>query len=270
MSLEADWTNAATDAGIAPETVLLYPLPSAGDYGAMYFAPGVAPHGWDREFAYTQADRQRLGELVDERVLVVQEDLAPPHRILVLRHEAEHVTQDQLSPQAGAFALRLAMALPQPWLYLAMPHERDADAAATAFRAASGIDASVEILEGRDRFLYNAPWPVAEREWLPIRLLAFSLFFPDDFDLACRANQFWPPVDPGVLTEEMVAGGAAARAQRRRVLDGFLGRLADHGITQEMWDAMTRTERNALSDRLRAAVVERERELVDDLRAVLA
>ena len=124
-------------------------------------------------------------------------NLTYPHRLLLLRHEAEHVGQEAASAEAGAFALRLAIAVPQDadWLYLAMPHERDADAAATAFRVANHIEATPADLQGLDRMLYGAPWPAPNRESLPLRLLAFSLFFPDLFDVACRANQYWPPVD---------------------------------------------------------------------------
>jgi hypothetical protein len=271
MSFQDDWDAAAADAGIAPDSVVLYPLRATGDHGAMYFAPGVAPHVGDTEFAYTVTAGQRLRELINEHVLVVQEDLAPPLRVLLLRHEAEHVVHEQRLPAASAFALRLAIWLPEGagWLYLAMPHERDADAAATAYRLATGIEASREDLEGRNRMLYNAPWPTPDPDSLPLRLLAFSLFDADGFDLACRANQYWPAVDPDVLADNMIPGGAAARADRRDVLRGVIEQLVDRGITQAEWDAMSRADRNAVNDQLRTAVVEKESKMVDDLRVAL-
>jgi hypothetical protein len=272
MSLQDDWNTAAADAGIAPESVVLYPLPAIGDHGAKYFAPGMTPHLGDTEFAYTADDRQRLRELVDEHVLVVQQDLAAPQRVLILRHEAEHVRHEQESPAASAFALRLAIWLPDNagWLYLAMPHEREADAAATAFRRRTGIEASAGDLEGRNRMLFDAPWPAPDTDSLPLRLLAFSLFDKEGFDVACRANQYWPAVDPDALADAMVPGGAAARTERRDLLRGFLRQVTDHGITPDEWDAMSRAERNVVTDRLRAAVVEKEHEIVEELRVALA
>lgn len=271
VALQDDWNAAAADAGVAPESVTLYPLRATGNHGAMYFAPGVVPHAWDTEFAYTDDDRDRLRELVDEQVLVIQQDLTHPHRLLLLRHEAEHVAQEQASPAASVFALRLAIALPQgaDWLYMAMPHERDADAAATAFRVAHQIDATPADLEGVDRMLYGAPWPAPNRESLPLRLLAFSLFFPGLFDVACRANQYWPAVDPDALIEDMIAGGAAVRNARRNLVSGYIEEITDHGVTPEMFEAMTRAEQLALNDEVRAALVEKEAEIVDDLRAAL-
>ena len=271
MSLQDDWITAAADAGIAPESVVLYPLAATGNHGAMYFAPGTVPLVSDTEFAYTARDRQRLRELINEHVLVVNDDLAAPHRVLLLRHEAEHVLHEQQLPAASAFALRLAIWLPADsgWLYLAMPHERDADAAATAFRQGEGIQASAADLEGSDRMLYGAPWPAPDIGSLPLRLLAFSLFDADGFDIACRANQYWPAVDPDVLADNMIPGGAAARAARRDVLRGAIEQLVDHGITRREWDAMSRAERNTVNDRLRTAVLEKETAMVDDLRAAL-
>jgi hypothetical protein len=271
VSLRDDWNAAAADAGIAPDDVTLVPLTATGDYGAKYFAPGDAPQAWDTDFAYTETDRRRLRDLVGDHVLVVQNDLAATHRGLVLRHEAEHVAQEQASSAASAFALRLAIALPTDagWLYLAMPHERDADAAATAFRVANGIEPSQADLEGRDRMLYSAPWVAPDRGSLPLRLLAFSLFYPDLFDVACRASQYWPTVDPDALADNMFAGGSAARNARRNLVSGYLEEITDHGIDEEAWNAMSRAEHNAVNDRLRAAVVEKESEVVAELRAEL-
>jgi hypothetical protein len=42
------------------------------------------------------------------------------------------------------------------WLYLAMPHERDADAAATQLRVVMGIAAGEDDVLGSDRMLFNA------------------------------------------------------------------------------------------------------------------
>jgi hypothetical protein len=268
--LQADWATAAADAGFDPALVVLYPLPSAGLFGAMHYPPGRWPHQYDNEFAYDDRHRQALYDLRDRHVLVVDGAIQPPKRVLLLRHEAEHVAQYEANPAGAEVALRLAVGLPgADWLYLAMPHERDADAAATRLREAVGIEATDDEALEADRMLYVAAWPAPDRDTLPLRLLAFTLFYPEDFDLACTANQFWPYVDPAVIVEEMIEGGTAARAQFRDLFEGFLEELTDHGITQQEWDAMGRAERNRVNDDLRARVVEAEAGAVTRLREIL-
>jgi hypothetical protein len=196
--------------------------------------------------------------------------LQSPKRILVLRHEAEHVAQHEADAAGAEVALRLAVGLPgAEWLYLAMPHERDADAAATQLREALGLEPTDDDLLGSDRMLYVAPWPPPNRPTLPLRLLAFTLLYPESFELACTSNQFWPYVDPAVIVEEMIQGGTAARAELRHQFDGFLEELTSHGITQEQWDAMDRADRNGVTDELRARVVEAETGAVETLREML-
>lgn len=270
-ALEIDWATAANDAGIDPTTVVLYPLPATGDYSAQYFPPGRSPQSWQDEFAFSDSDRDALQRLEHRHVLVVDEDTDEPRRVLLLRHEAEHVLQQQSSPAAEKFAHQLAIAL-RPganWLYFAMPHEREADAAATSFRRASDIQPTQDDLEGRDRMLYDAPWAAPDPGSLPLRLLAFSLFYPDDFDVACTSSQYWPHVDPDELIEAMIPGGADARRPLRNALNGWIEQLTDHGITQERWDAMSRAEQNAVTDELRQQVVDREQETVEELQARL-
>lgn len=268
-SLDEDWQLAAADAGIDPSIVLLYPLESCDEYGASYYHPGLAPYGHDRSFTYTDDDLSALRDMKDRHVIVVDREMEGPRRLLVLRHEAQHVAQYQASATAGAFALQLAAAREPDWLYLAMPHERDADAAATAFRLARRIEPSEDDRVGRDRMLYEAPWSEPDNGSLPIRLLAFSLFYADDFDLACTSSQYWPAVDPAELTDAMIPGGASARAKLRDSVAGFLSRVTDHGISRDEWDRMTRPERNAVTDRLRAEVVQREAQLVRQILAEL-
>jgi hypothetical protein len=269
---QAAWETAAADAEVGDVEVVLYPLSANASYGAMHFPPGLSPHQWDTDFGYTAADRKRLEELRDQHVLVVDRALARRRRALVLRHEAEHVSQAETLPAASEFAQRLAVALPTEadWLYLAMPHERDADAATTRFRREREIEVSASDLEGPDRFLYDAPWAPPDPESLPLRLLAFSLFYPNDFDLACSTSQFWPSVDPEALIAEMIPGGVAARAKLRKELVGKLEEIADHGISQAAWDVMPRTERNAVSDELRTQVVEWETNMGVLLQTALA
>jgi hypothetical protein len=269
--LQTDWEAAAADAALDPALVVLYPLPSTGNYGAMHFPPGQVPHQHDDDFAYDTGHRQALEELRDRHVVVVDEQLQSPKRVLVLRHEAEHVAQYEAHPAGAEVALRLAVGLPQgaPWLYLAMPHERDADAAATRLRSALKIDATEEDLQGSDRMLYDAPWAPPDRETLPLRLLAFTLFYPDSFDLACTSNQFWPDVDPVDIVDQMVEGGSAARAQLRDLLEGSLEQATNHGITQAQWDAMEPSEHNRSNDQVRAHILEAESTAVERLREIL-
>jgi hypothetical protein len=269
--LQTDWEAAAADAALDPALVVLYPLRSTGNYGAMHFPPGQVPHQHDNDFAYDARHRQALDDLRNRHVVVVDEQLQSPKRVLVLRHEAEHVAQYEANPAGAEVALRLAVGLPQgaPWLYLAMPHERDADAAATRLHSALKIDATDEDLQGSDRMLYVAPWPLPDRETLPLRLLAFTLLYPDSFDLACTSNQFWPYVDPADIVDQMVEGGTAARAQLRDLLRGFLEQATNHGITQAQWDAMEPSERNLANDEVRARIVEAEATAVEQLRELL-
>src|SRR5689334_4408805 len=124
--LQVDWETAATDAAFDPALVVLYPLASAGLFGAMHYPPGRWPHQYDNEFAYDDRHHEALYDLRDRHVLVVDEAMQPPKRVLVLRHEAEHVAQHEAKAAGAEVALRLAAGLPgADWLYLAMPHERD-------------------------------------------------------------------------------------------------------------------------------------------------
>jgi hypothetical protein len=270
--LQADWETAAADAGFDPALVVLYPLPTRGRFGAMHFPPGQWPPQHDNEFAYDNRHRQELYDLRDRHVLVVDEALQAPKRVLTLRHEAEHVAQHEKNAAAAELALRLAVGLPQgaDWLYLAMPHERDADAAATALREALAIVPTEDDTLESDRMLYVAPWPPPDRETLPLRLLAFTLFYADSFDLACTSNQFWPAVDPVAIVEQMIAGGSAGRAALRGEFAGLLDQVTAHGITQAQWDRMPRAERNRINDEVRARVVEAEAEAVARLSEHLA
>ena len=266
MSLEDDWRLAAESAGIPADGVLLYPLRATGDHGAMYLAPGVAPPAHATEFEYTEADRALLDNRRDDHVLVVDAHVEEPLRLLLVRHEAEHVAQSMERPASIDFALRLVDALPNDWLYHAMPHERDADAAATALRIARRIEATQDDLEGNDRMLYTAPWEASDRASLPLRLLAFSLFVPDAFDDACRHSQNWVAVDPDNLAEALLPGGSALRSDHRHDLNGFLEGLPYPDLTPEEWDAMPRVDRNRITDDLRDRVVQKEAEIVEQLR----
>ena len=62
----------------------------------------------------------------------------------------------------------------------------------------------------------------------------------------------------------------AARSASRDLVSGYLEEITNHGITEQRWDAMSRSERNAVNDRLRAAVVDKEAEVVALLCADLA
>jgi hypothetical protein len=270
--LETAWATAAEDAGIDPGLVVLYPLPATADYAAQHFPPGRSPQEWQEGFAWRDSDRAALQRLEDRHVIVIEGDIDEPLRLLLLRHEAEHVRQYESSPAAGKFAHQLSIAQREDagWLYFAMPHERDADAAATRLRRARGIEPSQDDLEGKNRMLYDASWAAPDLESLPIRILAFSLFRPDDFDTACTSSQYWPHVDPDELVEQMIPGGAQARQSLRSALDGAIDEIADHGITPEEWEAMSRPDKNAVFDRLRQRVVEREQEVIEKLEARLS
>lgn len=270
--LETAWGIAANDAGIDPELVVLYPLRAEADYVAQHFPPTRSPQEWQEGFAFTDADRAALRRLDDRHVIVIADDIDEPLPLLLLRHEAEHVRQYEASPAAANFSHQLSIALrsDEGWLYFAMPHERDADAAATSLRRTREIEPSQDQLEGKNRMLFDAPWPPPDLETLAIRLLAFSLFRPVDFEAACTASQYWPHVDPEELTEAMLPGGWEARRSLQAALDGAIEQIADHGITEQEWQAMSRPEKSALFDGLRQEVVEHEQRVVEELAARLS
>lgn len=269
MTLAEDWTVAAVDAGVPEREVLLSPLRATGQHGAMYFPPGVAPSIDDHEFAYSESDRKTLLDRQGEHVLVIDDNVPEPRRLLLLRHEAEHIAQAMQRGATVQFVLRLVDALPNDWLYQAMPHERDADAAATSLRGRRRIEVTPAEVEGDDRMLYCAPWGPPQRDSLPLRLLAFSLFVIDEFDDVCRSGQNWPAVDPDVLAEELVAGAVRLRSDYRRVAAGFLEQLPYPEVNRERWAALPRTKKNAIRDGLRARVLEREEQIVEQLKDAL-
>src|SRR5207253_590125 len=128
----------------------------------------------------------RIRQLVDEQVIVVGSSTERDLRLLLLRHEAEHVGQDMHRASIGQVGLRLRDIFGETY-YGAMPHERDADAAATAMRKELELPATTDDLSGRNRKLYEAEWDAPDRASLPLRLLAYSLFNPRDFDTTCRS-----------------------------------------------------------------------------------
>jgi hypothetical protein len=63
--LQADWEAAASDARTDPALVVLYPLASAGRFGAMHFPPGRWPHAYDNEFAYNDQRARGDTEMIE-------------------------------------------------------------------------------------------------------------------------------------------------------------------------------------------------------------
>ena len=272
--LRADWDAVADDAGTAETDVrFLIVTPAEGsNYGATYWRPGLWPIRADDAFAYSATDLSTLHALREEHVVVVAPIGSSAARMLLLRHEAEHVSQQLTNPAAMEVAERLAHALPLPVYYHSLPHERAADQAATRFARAHEIDAAAAGLDSSDRFLYAAPWHQEDPDGLPFRLVAFSLFYPDEFDAACRSSQNAPAVDPDTVLEQLVAGAAAARSELRQDYSDAMVQIADaNNPTQDPaeWAALPLAERHSINDRIRAALAAVEAEIVVSLRGRL-
>jgi hypothetical protein len=230
----------------------------------MYYPPGMWPQPGDTTFAFSADERARLYELRDEHTLVVDVKSAPPGRVLVLAHEAQHVAQNLRSPAVSDVAVRLGahMASDAAVFYSAMPDERDADAAATALRKALQIGLSDDDRRGDDRFLYDAPWAPPDLDSLPIRLGAFVVLAPG-FDVVCSGSQGIPRADPDALLDALLPGMSAIRARLQPQYEGTLQEIANVGHTDETWNQLSREEKNRIGDDLRAQAVAREAEIAE-------
>jgi len=265
------WEDAATDAAIDPASVHLFVATagSGGEYGAMYYAPGMWAFPGDDSFDFSDGLRVRLRELIDERVVVVSSGLTSDRRLLVMRHEAEHVGQDTHNPFIGQVGMRLYDLFSRAF-YGAVPHERDADAAATLMCKSRGLAATQADLAGDNRKLYDAEWARPDRGSLPLRLLAYSLLNPSDFDTACRSDSSWTRVEPDDLLERLVPGASKVRAAVgddyvRPTLDAI---ASEH--TEESWAELPREEKNAAGDAIRQRLVRVENTVVEQIRPLLA
>jgi len=126
-----------------------------------------------------------------------------------------------------------------------VPIERDADAAATALRRELNLRASEADLQGPFNKLYSADWPASERESLPLRLLAYSLFHPQNFDTACRSSSTFAFAEPDDLLEELISGASKVRTAvgdryKQRALDA----LALPQAARESESPLTESRRN--------------------------
>jgi hypothetical protein len=263
------WATAARDAEFDAAIVHLFVAQSTGsEYGAMHYPPGMWAVPGDNTFDFSDGLRVRIRELVDEHVTVVAEGQSDDLRLLVLRHEAEHVAQDLLHPPNGQVGLRLYSLFGDAY-YGASPHERDADAAATAMRKALNLPASAEDLRGPNRKLYEAEWTPPDRESLPLRLLAHSLFNPKNFDIACRSSSTWPYVDPDELLDKLLPG---ARKVRSAVGNHYIQRALDsvaYDYNEAEWKNLPQEERNTVLDALRGRLVQEEGRAVREIRQLL-
>jgi hypothetical protein len=265
------WATAARDADFDPAsvTVHLFVAPSTGnEYGAMHYSPGMWAVPGDNTFDFSDGLRVRIRELVDEHVVVLAEGQSDDLRLLLLRHEAEHVAQDLFRPAMGQVGLRL-YALFGDAYYGAIPHERDADAAATAMRKALNLRASAEDLRGPNRKLYDAEWAQPDRESLPLRLLAYSLFNQENFDIACRSSSTWRDVDPDELLDALLPGAGKVRAASGdRYVQRALDALA-YDYDEDVWMKLPKEEQDAVLDELRGRLVQEEQKVVEEIRPLL-
>jgi hypothetical protein len=264
------WKAAARDAGFDPAIVHLFVATSTGnEYGAMHYPPRMWAVPGDNTFDFSGGLRVRIRELRDEHVIVVAEGQSDDLRLLLLRHEAEHVAQDLFRPAIGQVGQRL-YALFNEAYYGAIPHERDADAAATAMRRALNLPASAEDLRGPNRKLYEAEWTAPDRESLPLRLLAHSLFNPENFDIACRSSSTWTYVDPDELLDELLPGAGKVRTA---VGDLYVQRALDavaYDYDEDEWKKLPKEEQDRVLDELRGRLVQEEQRVVVEIRPLLS
>ena len=129
--------------------------------------------------------------------------------------------------------------------------------------------ATADDLRGLNRKLYDAESDPPDRESLPLRLLAYSLFNPKDFDTACRASSSWTFVDPDKLLEELIPGAAKVRAEvGERYVQPALDAIA-HDYRDDDWQKLSREERNSVTDDLRGRLVDLEQAVVGEIRQIL-
>src|SRR5437588_580355 len=90
------WAHAATHAGVDPDSAHVFVAAAMREgYGAMHYPPGMWATSGENSFDFADGLRVRIHELKDEHVIVVAEGKPREVRLLLLRHEAEHVAQDQ-------------------------------------------------------------------------------------------------------------------------------------------------------------------------------
>jgi hypothetical protein len=239
-----------------------------GQYGAMYYPPGMWPQEGDTTFAFTEADRHLLSEQREQHALVIDPNTRSPRRVLLLAHEARHVAQNLSNPAISDVAVRLGshMAGDAPIFYAAMPDERDADATATALRRALRIEVTDEDRYSPDRLLYEAPWgEQLDLNALPRRLVAWVILTAG-FDVICSGSQGLPQTDPDALVDALVPGASTIRGPLQQHYAEVLERIANgHGYTDETWHQLSQSDQRRINDDLRSKAVARETEIAREV-----
>lgn len=145
-----------------------------------------------------------------------------------------------------------------------MPHERDADASATAYRKRLGVVPTADELAGPDRMLFDAPWSAAARSTLPARQLALSVLLAPEFAEACSLPPSPQTVDD--LLDSLLPGGAALR---RRAIDtgGFVDVISalKRGSPEAEFNALDAADRRPWLDERRWRLVGAEQSVIDSL-----
>jgi hypothetical protein len=259
------WVKAATHAGVDPDSAHLFVAASMREgLGATHYPPGMWAFPGDNSFDFRDGLRMRTRELKDEHVVVVADGKPRDVRLLLLRHEAEHVAQDQYRLAIGQVGLRLNNLFTEAY-YGAVPIERDADAAATAMHAELGLPVADEDLAGSFANLYAAPWDAPNRETLPIRLLAYSLFQPDHFDTTCLEGPPFLVVDPDDLLESLLPGAGAVRQAVGNRYVARAKKAVEYDFDGDVWNKLPQEERDTVLDGLRRRLVDEEQRLVEEI-----
>lgn len=263
------WDVAAADAHLDPASVNLWPIDApaeTGGFGAVSFVAGQWALPGDTAFPLTAAQRSELYERRDESFILVSARHDERVLPLLLRHEAEHIVQALAAEATSEMGARLAYAASRiedsGFLYFALPHERDADSAATRLVGRLGLHPTEAEQIGGDRMLFTAPWPDPDPSTVAVRQFAFSLLMPDEFRFACENA---PTIESEELLNALIADGHARWAARRADHRDVIRDALDHGVDLEQFGRMSRPEQLRFADDLRARIVAAESAIVVDV-----
>jgi hypothetical protein len=157
---------------------------------AMYLPPGSSASA---AAIYGPAAHRALAEYPNAHRVVVVRDASPFVQLGMLRHELEHARQVGLGPAVFGVQIPLRDALGRTiggggsaLMYKVIPHEHDADVAATALvgRELGAVPAELLVTTHR-ALLTTVPDPVVDAHTLQLRATALAAILGDEFQREC-------------------------------------------------------------------------------------
>lgn len=147
-----------------------------------------------------------------------------------------------------------------------MPHERDADAAATRYAAKLGIRPETLPAAG-DRSLHSAQWPAPDRGSLAARVFAFSLFYPDRFETTDATNDPADQLSTAELLDALVVPDGARAWQQLRAnhMSDIETIRKPIECTMNEWLAIPEARRHQIADQAVADLAAREAKIVESV-----